>query len=560
MGRLGAAVRETGMSLSTVFRNRNLGRVNAALGVSLIGDWAYATAVVVWAFEAGGAALVGIFSVVRLSLMALTTPVASTLADRLPRKLVMVGADLARLVLIVAAAGMLLLEAADWTIFVLATLASVASTPFRPAQAALLPSLVRTPAELTAANGVASTLESVGFFLGPALGALLMTLADVPTVFLFNALTFVLSAVLVLGVRVPEHSAEPASSVAPPAGTPDEREDAPGFLAEAVAGFRTIAADRDLRLITVIYSAQTVVAGATVVFTVAMAVEILQAGPEAVGYLDSAFGVGAIAGGFLAIMLAARQRLANDFGWGVMFWGLPLLLVALWPSTAAAFAAMLVMGAANPIVDVNATTLLQRLTPDHVLGRVFGALDASLIATMALGSLIMPALIAWVGLRAGITVLAALVVVVVVPALPALRKLDARTSEPAGLSLLRQVPLFAPLDPKRLERLAALLTRVEVPAGAVVLNEGETGDRFYVVESGLVQASRDGSPLSTAGPAEPFGEIALLRDVPRTASVTAVQRTVMWALDRDDFLAAVTSDEQVRSRVDALVSRRVPTC
>jgi MFS family permease len=550
-GKLGRAVREAAGSIRTVFRNRSLRRINTAFAASLLGDWAYATAVVVWAYGAGGVALVGVFSVLRLVLAAVTTPMASTLADRLDRRLVMVGSDLARMTLILAAAVALIVDAPAWTVFVLALTATIAATPFRPAQASLLPSLVDTPAELTATNGVTSTIESVGFFLGPALGALLITVTDVPAVFIANAATFVLSAVLVLGVRGPARARpEPR----------DEAAEAPEpFLAASAAGFHAVWADHDLRMVVGICMAQTIVAGASIVFSVEIAVDLLRSGPEAVGYLDSAFGVGAIIGGFLSVVLGSGQRLAVDFGWGVMFWGIPLLLVVAWPAALPAFAAMLVMGVANPIVDVNVTTLLQRLVPDRVLGRVFGALDAAVIATMAVGSLVMPALIAWVGLRAGLAMLAGLMVLVVVPAFPRLRRLDAKVGEPAGLRLLRQVPLFAPLEPAKLERLAGLLTRVEVPAGTVVVQEGETGDRFYVVESGLVQASHDGASLSSAGPPEPFGEIALIEDVPRTATVTALEPTVLWALDRDDFLAAVTGDDEVRSRVEDLVARRIRT-
>jgi MFS family permease len=546
-GKFGRAVRQAAGSIGTVFRNRNLRRINTAFAASLIGDWAYACAVVVWAYGAGGVALVGVFSVLRLVLAALTTPIASTLADRLDRRLVMVGSDLARMTLILAAAVALIVDAPSWTVFVLALTATIAATPFRPAQASLLPSLVRTPEELTATNGVASTIESVGFFLGPALGALLITVTDVPTVFLANAATFVLSAVLVLGVRVPVRARR------------EPRDEAAAAHEPFLAGFRAILADHDIRMVVGICMAQTIVAGASIVYSVEMAVDILRSGPEAVGYLDSAFGVGAIIGGFLSVMLGARQRPAVDFGWGVMFWGVPLLLVVAWPAALPVFAAVLVMGVANPIVDVNVTTLLQRLVPDRVLGRVFGALDAAVIATMAVGTLVMPALIAWVGLRAGLAMLAGLMVLVVVPAFPRLRRLDAKVGEPAGLRLLRQVPLFAPLEPAKLERLAGLLTRVEVPAGRVVVQQGEAGDRFYVVESGLVQASHDGARLSSAGPAEPFGEIALIEDVPRTATVTALEPTVLWALDRDDFLAAVTGNDEVRSRVEDLVARRIRT-
>jgi CRP-like cAMP-binding protein len=131
--------------------------------------------------------------------------------------------------------------------------------------------------------------------------------------------------------------------------------------------------------------------------------------------------------------------------------------------------------------------------------------------------------------------------------------------EPEGLVLLRQVPLFAPLDPKSLETIAGQLIRVQVAAGEAVIREGEEGDRFYVIESGALTATFKGDVLSRMGPGEEFGEIALLRDVPRTATVTADEDSVLMALERQDFLDAVTRSTDVTTRADDLISRRIPT-
>src|SRR3954447_22419632 len=399
------AVRDTGKSLRTVFRNPGLRRVNLAFAGSMIGDWAYATAVTVWAYGVGGATAVGVWGVVRLISMAVAAPFASMLADRHSRKLVMVGADLCRAVLVTTAAGFVYWDGPVLVVFALGTLAAICGSPFRPAQSAMLPSLVDEPAELTAANGTASTLESLAFFVGPAIGGLLLTVADVPLVFVLNALTFVWSALLVVGVR-PRTAAVAAK---PDDAEPDDAGPAAseGFWRESMAGFVTIWKDPDLRLITGVYSAQTIVAGASLVFGVAIAVDIVGHGPQGVGYLDAVLGVGAILGGLVAIGRGTAQRLATDFGVGVLFWALLLLLICVWPKAAPAFVAMFIIGAANPVVDVNASTILQRIAPDAVLGRVFGALESALISAMALGALVMPLLLTTVGLLWGLGILVA---------------------------------------------------------------------------------------------------------------------------------------------------------
>jgi MFS family permease len=548
------AVRETRTSLASVFRNPNLRRVQLALGGSMIGDWAYSTAVAVWAYGVGGATAVGIWSAIRMALLAVSSPLGATLADRYPRRAVMIGADAVRAALVVLATVCLFLDLHPGFVFVLATATSVVSTAFRPAQRALMPSLANKPEELTASNGTASTLESLAFFVGPSLGALLLVVADVEVVFLLNAATFVVSMLLLVRVRTPQQA---------PAAAPDlaerdaEEEPKESFLAEVSAGFRTIAADRDLLIVTAQVSAQTVVAGALAVFGVLMAVDILRTGPEGVGYLDSMLGVGAIVGGFTAIARASRRKLAQDMTYGVVLWSAPLILVSLWPSPVMAFAAVILLGFGNPLVDVNMETIVQRITPPAVMGRVFGALEACLIGTMALGAAMMPFLVHWLGLRTALAAVGLGVAALALAGLPRMRSLDLRLRRPDGLDLLETISMFAPLTPAVLESLARSLVRVPVRAGDVVLREGEASDRFYVIESGLVEVTQNGAVLRREGAGDFFGEIGLLRDVPRTATITAIEDTQLVALERDDFLSAVTGEREARSAADDIVTRRL---
>ena len=163
-------VSESLRSLGDVFRNRDLRRLQLAWIGSIIGNWAYLVALVVYAYDQGGAAAVGIVGVLRMLPAAFAAPIVATLADRYPRKLVLIGADLIRAVLMVLAGLAIYWDGPAPAVYAIVTLATVAGTVFRPAQAALLPSLARTPAELTAANVASSTFESVGSFAGPALG------------------------------------------------------------------------------------------------------------------------------------------------------------------------------------------------------------------------------------------------------------------------------------------------------------------------------------------------------------------------------------------------------
>ncbi|HEX4472926.1 MAG TPA: MFS transporter [Nocardioides sp.] len=553
--------RETGASLRSVFGNRDLRRLQLAFAGSLIGNWAYSTAVAVWAYGVGGPKAVGIFAAVRLALMALATPFVSTFADRYSRKRVMMASDLYCAMLVVLATICLYAGTPAWPIFGLAALTSFGGSSFRAAQGAITPQLARTPDELTASNGTASTLESLAIFVGPAIGAGLLSVADVELVFLFNAASFLLSMLMVSGIRVRAKADGGAASGATETvgqALEEVAEEAESFLSETSAGFRTIARDQDLLVTIVLGCAQTVVAGATTVFPLVIAVTILHTGAKGVGLLDSASGLAAIFGGVVAIARASRHKLGQDLTTGVLLWSLPLLLVTIWPSPVAAFAVMLFLGFANPLVDVNVFTVIQRLTPDAVLGRVFGAFETCLIATMALGSAITPLMLHLWGLRTTMAVLGLAIGAVALLGLPRLRRMDRQLEAPAGLSLLQAIPMFGPLSPVTLDALAGALVRVPVAAGDLVVSEGDESDRFYVIESGTVRVTAaDGHLLREEGPGDYFGEIGLLRDVPRTATITAIDDTVLLALGREEFLEAVTGQGEARRLAEDIVVRRL---
>ncbi len=539
-------------SIGHVLRNRNIRRIQLAFVGSAIGDGAYAIAVAIFAYEAGGAAAVGIWMAVRYTLMAITAPFGALLADRWPRKRVMILADLIRAVLVTASAICLYADTPAAPVFVLATLTSLLASPFLVAQRAMLPSLAERPEELTAANGTASTIDSVAWFAGPALGGLLLEFTTVQGVFLVEVGTFLWSMALVAGVRVPKAEADEA-----PTPEATDADDEPGFLSETVAGFRTIGSDPGLFLVTLAVCAQTIVAGATMVIFVSMAADILDSGESGVGYLNAVFGVGCILGGFIAIARAARQRLAADLAVGVLLWSVPLLLVSAWSVPAACYIAVALVGVGNPLVDVNLDTILQRLAPDEVLGRVFGALESAAIGAMALGAVIMPGLIDWLDLEWALVVISVPVAVMILLMLPKLLALDARLRAPAGLDLIRTVDIFAPLSPSVQESLARNAAEQQFAAGAVLMREGDPGDDFFVIESGLVEVTQDGRVLRREGAGEYFGEIALLRDVPRTATITAVEDTVVRTITRDDFLAAVSGHREARSTAESTVSFRL---
>jgi MFS family permease len=544
-------VADAGRSLRSVFSNPGLRRLELAFAGSIVGDWAYAVAVALYAFEHGGPKAVGILGVIRYVSLALVTPFTSTFGDRYPRRLVMITSDTVRAVLVLAAAALIAKDGPELAVYALAVVTGICGSPFRSSQASLLPQLARDPIELAAANVASSTVESIGFFAGPALAGGLLAVASIPIVYVFNAATFVWSAGLVLGLRMPKRDEDekPAEARKAP-----ERE---SFVKEASAGYRAILGDRNLRLLVLLYCGQTVVAGASLVFTVAIALDMLGLGRSGLGLLNATLGIGGLVGGFLALVLAQRGKLARDFGIGVAFWAAPLLLVAAVPKVWAAAAMLIMLGLANSVVDVNAYTILQRIAPEGAMARVFGAMESAVIGTMAIGALLMPALIATVGLRWGLAIVGSAISVLVVFGMPGLHRVDLAAQPPSSLGLLRGVPLLALLAEPTLESLARAAVRVEAKPGDVVIREGDHGDLFYVIESGQVEVTKEGRHVTTLGPGDFVGEIALLRDVPRTATVTAVEATVMQTLDRDTFVPAVTGQGEFLEAAEAAMTTRL---
>jgi len=218
---------------------------------------------------------------------------------------------------------------------------------------------------------------------------------------------------------------------------------------------------------------------------------------------------------------------------------------------------MALVGVGNTLTDVAALTLMQRAVPDDVLARAFGALESVLLGCLGLGAVLGPVLVETVGIEAALVVAGGFLPAAVLLSAPALARIDTRARVPAEhVALLASHPIFSPLAGATLEQLAGRLTIVSVGAGDEIIRRGDRGDHFYLVESGEVEAQLDaGVKLLDSG--DGFGEIALLRDVPRTATVVARTDTKLLALDRDDFLAAVTRDPHSTRAADDVVAGRL---
>jgi MFS family permease len=541
---IGGRLRQSWQSFAAAFRNPELRRLQLAGLGSTLAIWVYSIAIAVYAYREDGARAVGIVLFARWGLAAVFAPWLAVFADRVSRRRVMLAVDATRAVLV---AGMTAVAAAggpSLLTYALAVLASIISAAFAPAQAALLPSLAETPEELTASNLAQNTISSVGTFVGPALGGVVLALTGPWLVFGLAAAGYVWSGACVLGL------------------TPDrapEREGREPIRAALTAGFTAIGRDRRLQVIVALIGAQMFVVGALEVVIVVDSIRVLHAGNAGVGWLNTTLGVGGLLGGAAGVALTVRKRLAGDFGLGFLVFGGGLAALAAFTSLPAALLLFAAMGIGSTLIDVAGITLMQRTAPAAAVGRVFGVLESLMLATLATGALVMPLLIAPLGPRTAFVVVGGVLPAAAILTWRSLTAID-RTARIATepLELLRAIAIFAPLPATVLERLATLTIELSAGAGETVIRQGDAGDRFYVLVEGTATVEIDGAPTRTLGPGEFFGEIALLRDVPRTATVRAVDDLRLYALERADFLAAVTGHAPSREAADSLVAERLP--
>ncbi|HKD93860.1 MAG TPA: MFS transporter [Gaiellaceae bacterium] len=528
-----------------VFANPAVRDIQIAGAGSTLGIWAYGVALPAYAYRAGGARAVGLLFFARFVLAALASPWIGILVDRWSRRRVMLTSDLLRVGLMAAMTVVAETGGNPYAVYVIAVTSTMVAVAWIPAEAALTPSLVNSPEELTAANVVGNTISSVGMFAGPALGGVLLALSGPASVFALTGALALFSAAFVL--RVPRD---------PPPEQPEER---PHFMAELTAGLSAVVRRPALRVVIGLSGAEAVIDGALEVLLVVLALQLLNGSNSTLGWLNTALGIGSIVGAVVVAVVVARRRLAGTLAVGFLLSAVPLALCALVSSLAPALILVGVLGAGAVFCQVSSVTLIQRSADNEVMGRVFAFLGSLVLAGLAIGSIATPALVSWLGAKGALIAAGSLLPILLVFLWPSLRRVDAEAviaEEP--LALLRRIEIFAELPEPVLERLAAEATPISVEADQVVVSRGEVGNHFYAIASGKAAVEREDGTTRELVPGDFFGEIALLRDVPRTATVRALEPLRLYALERDEFLTAVTGHAPTASAAESIVLTRLP--
>jgi MFS family permease len=572
--------------------NRPLTKLLLGEFISGIGDWLYIVAIFVVIYqetqhlgETQAAAAVGLFGAIRMVPYILLSIPAGLVADRFDRRLVLLTSDLLRGSCMVVLFFLVGNHAPIPLIVAVAMLAASGSTFFYPAIGAYLPALAADERQLGPANSAWASLGNVSFIIGPAIGGLLIAAGGLDAAFILNAASFTVIAFIlwtlppsIAGKTAPGAA---AASDAPAADVPAG--DAPTIPAEALAGIATAeptatAADAapaaavapaaaaaaatasipvtpmvGLGLIQVIVG---FLDGGIQALTIILAVTVLNAGEQANGYLNAAIGVGGLIGAVVSGVLVLRRRMSRPLLAGAFLTGAGVAVLGIIPILGVALVAIGISAGGSIVLDVILTTIFQRLVPDALRGRTLGLLMTANTISAAAGAFVMPIAVTVFGAALALTAAGTAVFIGAILGLGLIGAAASRAASPfeATLALVAKLPLFAGVSASRLEAALSRVRPIEVVAGQRIVEQGEPSDRFYIIESGAFTVSQINdaggeTELRRLGPDEVFGEIGLLNQSARTATVTADAPGRLLEMDGDDFLELVGAGGDLRGRL-----------
>lgn len=529
-----------------VLRNGAIRRIEIAWTAGTAADGAFLVVLLVVAYNAGGALAAGVLGAIRVVPWIVFAPLAPRLVVRFRGDRVLEAINTVRSVGAIATAGVVAMDLPIELTFVLAAVVAGAGSLVRPIQTALLPAFARSPRELVAANVTSSLGEGLGTFLGPLLaGIIVATTGSVAASVLVSAV-FAAAAAALTGIRF-ERAADAR-------GQDDIERSARPRLSEAPKVLRRYPM---ALLIASDFAMQCLVRGVLITLIVVGSIELLDMGDTGVGILTAAFGLGGLAGAASALALKGGSGLGRVFVIALACWGVPLVLIGVVPVAAIAVAALFATGVSNAVLDVSGFTLMQRGVRNENRVTVFAAAESMWGSGLLVGSLLAPALVALLGARGAFVAAGAILpVLALLTSRPIVRGTRDVAHTEAQLALLRLNALFAPLPLTALDRLAEGMEPISFTRGEVVMRKGDPGDHYLLIAEGEVDVSDDDRHLRTCRPGDGVGEIALLRSVARTATVSARTDVTAYLIGAPAFIAAV-SGHAAAAAAEAVATARL---
>lgn len=506
------------------------------------------------AFESSGPAGVAILTIVLLLPTLVVVPLVSRIATARTRRRALLISHAVGVLGAGALGVALLAETGTVLVYACAAVTTAGTTMAWAMTVAWLPALAVSPGQLVASNAACMAAEGVGGLAGPLLAAALLAVsgqASVAFVAAFGSLvalglTWLTSAPAGLGA-----AREPGARTG--SATHGTR------IRDAMAGLAVLVESRGPRLITLGLFAQTMVRGGLSVLLVVVAIDVLGLGDPGVGLLTAAIGLGGLVGAAVAVPIAGDRPLGPLVAVALAGWGLPIAILAFASTTPAALLLLSVVGLSNTLLDVAARGLLQGCIADRDRAPAMAAVRAVAATGVAVGAVGASVLLAVAPVDLVLVVTGVLLPLLAILLWPSWRSLDRHLLVSRDqVAWLRRCPLFRPLSLAQLEQLAAGTTEAAFADGAVIIRQGDVGDAFYLVTEGRVEVRQDGALLDTLGPGGSFGELALLRDVPRTATVSAIGAVSCYRIEGTTFVSAVSGDPLSGAMAADLVARFLP--
>ncbi len=485
--------------LRALAANPILRREAAALALYRLAEFGPWVAMLVYAYSEGGATATGVVSLALLIPTALFAPFAGPLIDRFGASRVLVGAYATQAAAMGATAAALLSGAPPLVSYALGGLTAMLIVVTHPAHAVVSPGIARTAEQLVALNAITGWILSVGLVLAPACAGVILAVSTPGAVYAAGAGCLVVATILVAPLR----------DLVPPLAH-DATAGRQSALRQLDEGARALARSSAPREVVIVLGATFLMVGAFDVLVVVLAVGSLGIGDSGAAYLTAAHGAGAVLGAITSLALVGRARLVPVMLAASLLAAGAFIALGLAISTVLAFVVAAATGVSRSLLEVSGQTLLQRVTSTELLARVFAFKEGLAMAAWGLGSVSVPIVIALTDVRGALFFTGALVPVLVLLRLRPLLAVDAAATTPTvTIALLRSLGIFRALPVPALEGVAQNASDLSVPAGQVIVRQGEVGDRYYAIADGTVEVRCDDVLVNTLGRGEGFGEIAL---------------------------------------------------
>lgn len=484
----------------------------------------------------------GWFIIVRQFTGAASAPVYAALAGRFRRERVLGCAVLARGAAVALVIPVLAFHAPNTVLFVVIALEGFTQSAPKALHDALLPWLADSPAQLVAANALTSLLETAGVLVGAGVAAAALGLSGPPAalvivVGLCALGAWPLFAIRGIDTRVGDNGAR--------------------LLSQLAGGIGVLRRSPTARAVVIVMGVTAALTGIAQSVVASIAADVVHIGADGTPVLIGAVGVGGVLGGIASLSLG-RRSMSLPLIIGLLGCALTLFALAVTSAEALAIALLSVFGIGITYQIVCGRTLLQRSASGRSLDLLVGIYALIAVSIVGVAGLCAGEINAAIGVRGTLRVAGGLALLGAVYGLWRLRPID-RLAPAHGeeLDAIKRVEAFRPLSVAAANQLASALIAVRPAEGDVVVRQGDRADDMFLIASGVFEAAVDGQRVRTLHGGDHFGEIALLFDAPRTASVRCVQEGGLWRLRREDFLSAITGNSATEEVMKAIADQRL---